>query len=108
MEESDRGREDPTDRRMINASRSQRRSQNGDQRCEIKSDSCKGTLPSHARCGLDLPCSRFAQAVLEAREVEGLVQHHEALLHGVAGAVAVAGCEQHWSRRIEPDRKSVV
>src|SRR6516225_2159422 len=59
-----------------------------------KSNSCKGTLPSHARCGLDLPCAGFAQSLLEARELEGLVQHHKALLHGVAGAVAVAGCEQ--------------
>src|SRR5215831_5174896 len=101
MEKSDRGREDPTDRRMIDPSRSRRRSRDGDQRCERKSNSCKGTLPSHARRGLDLPCAGFAQGLLEARELEGLVQHHKALLHGVAGAVAVAGCEQHWKRPIE-------
>src|SRR3981081_1212767 len=44
---------------------------------------------------LDLAFLRVAQALFERREIEGLLQHDKALLHGIAGAVAVARCEQY-------------
>ena len=48
------------------------------------------------RAGLrDLPFLRLAQALLECREVEGLLQHDKALLHRIARAVAIARREQH-------------
>src|SRR5689334_24903225 len=48
------------------------------------------------RAGLrDLPFLRLAQALLECREVEGLLQHDKALLHRIARAVAIARRQQH-------------
>src|SRR3954470_443767 len=43
----------------------------------------------------ELAFLRIAQALFERGQIERLLQHDKALLHGIADAVAVAGREQH-------------